>query len=120
MEQIPDGLELTRTAAWRNRLMFDVPYDEDRGVNPHHVMHNVRESAFARFENAEIFFQDLAGITYDLSHRPERPSMIMCVSSKAGRSKVSSALRFPMPAWPEEPAARGIGAFMRRFARGVR
>jgi SAM-dependent methyltransferase len=120
MEHITNGLELTRKAAWRNRLMFDVPYDEDAGVNPHHVVHNVREDAFACFDNAEIFFQDLAGVTYDARTKPERPNMIMCISSRSNLPRVSRKLRFPLPAWPDEPpASRGIG-LLRRLISGAR
>jgi len=116
MEHVPDGLELARAAAWRNRLMFDVPYDEDPGVNPHHVVHNVREDAFRDFNNAEIFFQDLAGVTYGAGQKPERPNVIICVSSTTSLPSVSRKrrfpsrkLRFPLPAWPDEPPVSGIG-----------
>lgn len=98
MEHIPDGLELTRQSSWRQRLMFDVPYAEAKGVNPHHVVHDVKEDAFGRFQDAELFFQDLAGVTYDLGRKPERPNMIMCIASRRGLARVSRALRFPIEA----------------------
>ena len=61
IEHIPDGLELTRQSSWRQRLMFDLPYAEAKGVNPHHVVHDVKEDAFRRFEDAELFFPGSRG-----------------------------------------------------------
>ncbi len=113
MEHVADGIELARSAAWHSRLMFDVPYDEAAGVNRHHVVHDVREDAFAHFDNAEIFFQDLAGVTYDADHKPERPNVIICVSSTNDLPRVSRLLRFPLPAWPDQPPALGIGPLLR-------
>jgi len=72
IEDGPDCVRLIRSAAFRERVAFDVPYDEDRGINPHHLVHNVRESALAAFDDAEIFFQDLASVIYDVSMKPER------------------------------------------------
>jgi hypothetical protein len=41
--------------------MFDVPYDEPTGRNPHHVVNDIREESFSAWEDAELFFQDLDG-----------------------------------------------------------
>jgi SAM-dependent methyltransferase len=118
MEHVPGGLELTRRANWRYRLMFDVPYDEPPGVNRHHVVSNVTEDSFERFENPEIFFQDLAGMTYDRARKPERPNMIICVSTRAGSPQISRRLRFPFDAWSEDgpgPRTQGLTASVRRL-----
>jgi SAM-dependent methyltransferase len=120
MEHVPDGLRLVRAASGGSRLMFDVPYDEAPGVNPHHVIFNVREDAFADFADAEIFFQDLAGVTYDVRTKPERPNMIICVSSASGLPSVSGAFRFPMAAWEEEPPRRNWIDSLRRLVSGRR
>jgi SAM-dependent methyltransferase len=114
MEHIPDGLELTRQSSWRQRLMFDVPYAEAKGVNPHHVVHDVKEHAFGRFGDAEVFFQDLAGVTYDLRRKPERPNMIVCVVSRPGLARASRELRFPIDGWDEgKPPPRRASAYER-------
>src|SRR5262249_53151360 len=101
MEHIPDGLELTRQSSWSQRLMFDVPYAEAKGVNRHHVVHDVKEDAFWRFDDAQIFFQGVAGVTYDVGSKPERPNMIMCIASKPGLARASRELRFPIDGWDE-------------------
>jgi SAM-dependent methyltransferase len=123
MEHVPDGLELIRRADWRYRLLFDVPYDETPGVNPHHVVHNVTEASFEHFDNAEIFFQDLGGVTYDRGHKPERPNVIVCVSSRPDLKPVQRLLRFPIRPWSEyDPGPRPRGAIpaLRRSAGGAR
>jgi hypothetical protein len=100
MEHIPDGLELTRQSSWRQRLMFDVPYAEAKGVNPHHVLHDVKKDSFRALRNSELL-QDLAGATYDLRRKPERPDMIMCIASRPGLVRASRELGFPIVGWDE-------------------
>lgn len=111
MEHIPDGLELVRQSSWRQRLMFDMPYAEAEGVNPHHIVHDMQEDAFGRFEDAELFFQDLAGVTYDRRRKPERPNIIMCIASRPGLARVSRELCFPIDGWDEgRPPPQRAGA----------
>ena len=109
LEHIPNWLRLALSIKWRYRLMFDVPYNEPAGPNPHHVLHNIREDSFSEFPRAEIFFQDLAGIIYDAGHKPPKPNMIICVCSNPDLPKVSERIRFPIKAW--QPRV----AFNRRF-----
>lgn len=106
MEHVPDGLELTREANWRQRLMFEVPYAEAEAVNLHHVIHDVREDAFTAFPNAEVLFQDLAGVTFDQKRKPPRPNVIICVASRDGLPRVYRSLRFPVPAWGGDDVPR--------------
>jgi SAM-dependent methyltransferase len=103
-EHIPHGLDLARATRWRNRLLFDVPYDEGEG-NPHHVLHRIREDAFRDFPDAELFYQDLAGVTYDARAKPERPNLIICVCSRPGLPKVAGLMQFPLAAWTPQPAS---------------
>ena len=131
IEHVDDGLELARSIPARCRVMFDVPYAEPRGVNPHHRVHDVREEAFAAFENAELFFQDLWGTMYDSAHTPRRPNMIMCVWTRADLPPVTERSSFPIRGWRPDSAAerlrlvyeRGIvygGRMKRRLLASVR
>jgi len=97
-EHIPNGLELAFMAKRKYRLIFNVPYDEPKG-NPHHVLFGICEEDFKPFSNAELFFEDLEGRTFDMHMKPVKPNMITCVCSKPGLPKVSEMLKFPLPAW---------------------
>ena len=102
-EHIPGGLALAVSVNWRRRLMFDVPYDEPAGPNPHHVLTRIREEDFAGFPGAELFYQDLEGAIYDRGSKPPKPNMILCVCSKPGLPPVGRGdIPFPLSAWREE------------------
>jgi SAM-dependent methyltransferase len=104
LEHLPEGLALARRARWRNRLLIDVPYDETPGVNPHHVLTGIREKDFADFGDAELFYQDLDGVIYDVGCKPPRPNMIICVMSRLGLPRSGRLpLAFPVPAWRSDP-----------------
>jgi SAM-dependent methyltransferase len=107
MEHLPDGLSLIHGARWRNRLLFDVPYDEPAEANPHHVLTGIRESDFSVFADAELFYQDLDGVIHDSARKPPRPNMIVCVCTRPGLPRVADLpLEFPVPAWrPDREAA---------------
>ncbi len=99
-EHIPDGLELALKARWRFRLLFDVPYDEPPGRNPHHVLFNIREESFSIFPETELFYQDLAGVVYDAANKPPEPNIIFCVYNRSDLVKVGgSYISFPVPPW---------------------
>ena len=100
LEHVPDGLRLAFSTKWRSRLLFDVPYDEPAGRNPHHVLHRLREEDFAGIPEAELFFQDLDGAIYNRQNKPPQPNMIICVCSHPDLPKVTAtSMRFPLPAW---------------------
>lgn len=100
MEHLPEGLSRIHGARWRNRLLFDVPYDEPADANPHHVLKGIREADFSGFADAELFYQDLDGVIHDAAGKPPRPNMIVCVCTRPGLPKVADLpLRFPVPAW---------------------
>jgi SAM-dependent methyltransferase len=100
LEHIHNGLQLARSSKWRYRLLFDVPYDEQKGPNPHHLITGIREEQFSEYGDAEIFYQDLDGIVYDTKHKPAKPNMIMCVCSHQNLPKIGSMdILFPLPAW---------------------
>jgi len=102
-EHIPGGLALAVSGRWSRRLMFDVPYDEPPGSNPHHLLTGIREEHFAGFAGAELFYQDLDGIIYDRKNKPPKPNMILCVCSRPGLPPVTGGgIPFPLPAWREE------------------
>ncbi len=92
LEHIPNGIDLAVNARWNRRLMFDVPYAEPRGRNPHHVLSEITEVDFARFNDAELFFQDLAGVIYGAAQKPTAPNMILCACRKSGLTQVTSML----------------------------
>ncbi len=97
-EHVPGGLRLALSAKWLYRLLFDVPYDEPEGGNPHHVLTGITEESFVGFPGAELFFQDLAGVIYDVRHKPPSPNMIICVQSRPELPEVSSLITFPVAA----------------------
>lgn len=101
-EHIPGGVELAASGKWGRRLMFDVPYDEPPGPNPHHVLTGIREEDFDGFPGAELFYQDLAGTMYDRDTRPPNPNMILCVLSRPGIPPAGNLLSFPVPPWGGE------------------
>jgi SAM-dependent methyltransferase len=105
LEHIQNGIQLAMSTKWRYRLLFDVPYDEPEEVNPHHLLTGIREENFSEFPNAELFFQDLSGIIYDVHHKPPKPNMVICVSSHPSLPKVgSTTMDFPLPAWEPDRA----------------
>lgn len=106
-EHIPNGLQLALSSRWHYRLLFDVPYNEPTGPNPHHLITGIREINFVNFTDAELFYQDSSGIIYDARHKPQKPNMIICVCTdpdfpKAGSIKID----FPLPAWQPEQKRR--------------
>ena len=105
-EHIPDGLNLALRTRWRFRLMFDVPYDEPPGRNLHHVLFNIREESFSTFPETELFYQDLAGIVYDVAHKPPEPNIIFCVCNRPDLVKIGeSDISFPVPPWQPRSAS---------------
>jgi SAM-dependent methyltransferase len=106
MEHFPEGLSLVHGSRWRNRLLFDVPYDEPAGANPHHMLTGIREVDFSGFAEAEFFFQALDGVIYDAARKPPRPNMIVCVCTRPGLPRVADLpLGFPVPAWRSDREA---------------
>ena len=102
-EHIQDGLRLALSAKCRHRLLFDVPYRESRGKNPHHVVFEFCEETFSGFHEMEFFFQDLEGVIYPRAHKPPNPNMMICVRSHPKLPKVSdSPISFPCSAWEPE------------------
>lgn len=101
-EHIPGGLALAASGRWSRRLMFDVPYDEPPGLNPHHLMTGIREEDFDGFPGAELFYQDLDGILYDRKNKPPKPNMILCVFRRPSLPEVGCGMSFPLPAWGGE------------------
>lgn len=99
LEHVPRGVEVARNSRWRHRLIFDVPYDEPPGANPHHQLHELRGEDMRELENAELFFQDLRGVIYAQRRRRPRPNMILCVSSRDGMPLVTPQIGFPVAAW---------------------
>ncbi len=100
IEHIRNGLKLIKLSRWRYRLIFDVPYDEARGVNQYHVLTKITEKDFKKFSNRELFYEDLGGIIYDVQHKPPKPNMIMCVASHRRLSKIKNLkIKFPISAW---------------------
>ncbi len=113
IEHIENGIEFVHGSNWKQRLMFDVPYDEPAGVNPHHVISEIREETFEPFQPAELFFQDLEGEIFSQNEKPPRPNMIICCCRAEDLKPLNAGLSFPyMPDWqavggyavPEAPA----------------
>lgn len=88
IEHVPDGLDVARRSRWTTRLLFDVPYDEPAGRNPHHVLSGIKEEDFARFPGCELRFQDLMGVVYEPHARPDDANMIMALARRDGAPAV--------------------------------
>ncbi len=99
-EHLTDGLQLALSTKWRSRLLIDVPYDEPKGRNPHHVLYRIREESFSEIPRAELFFQDLDRVIYDIRRKPSEPNIIVCVCSRPDLPKVfETSVDFPFLAW---------------------
>jgi SAM-dependent methyltransferase len=99
-EHVPDGIGLALLCRWCYRLIFDVPYCESAGVNPHHKVFGICEENFDKFPEVELFYQNLQGVIFNTSQKPQNPNMIICVSSNPNIPKISSTdIHFPVPAW---------------------
>jgi SAM-dependent methyltransferase len=101
IEHIDDGLEVAFKMRWKERLLFNVPYDESPG-NSHHVLLGITEKDFERFTNVELYYEDLGGRTYDAATKPTKPNMITCICSNSRLPSVGIMnMTFPLPAWEE-------------------
>jgi hypothetical protein len=88
---------------------LDVPYNEPKGRNPHHLINNIDEKSFADFPEAEIFYQDLGGVVYDINKKPPSANIIICICSHPDLPRISDTiLNFPLPAWTEDVGLEGI------------
>jgi len=126
VEHIPDGIELVMRTKWRYRLMFDVPYNEPSGPNPHHVLCGITEEQFSAIPTSELLFEDLAGAIYDQSRKPAAPNMILCICRNASLDRVSPAFDFPIAPWKSDMAvhaasqhslSRRLKNLLRRFGK---
>ncbi|MCK4827436.1 class I SAM-dependent methyltransferase [bacterium] len=108
-EHIDDGLQLALSTIYRNRVMFEVPFNEPEG-NPHHVLMSIREEDFSSFPEAELFFQDLGGIIYNIQKKPLKPNGIICIHGRAKLPKITgNKIVFPLKAWePDEFESRQL------------
>ncbi|NJD02113.1 MAG: class I SAM-dependent methyltransferase [Ruminiclostridium sp.] len=99
LEHIPDGLKLGVLSNWSKRLILSVPYNEPKNANPHHALSGIREEHFSDI-NAEFFYEDLNGITYDKNNKPPKPNIIIYVRTHPTLPKIAdSHINFPIPAW---------------------
>ena len=96
LEHVPNGLDLAFASKRRGRLLFDVPYAEPKGTNPHHIIHDINEDSFARIDGIEFFFQDLQGNIFDAKHKPENANMIICALSNPNLAPISEIINFPI------------------------
>jgi len=101
LEHVADGIRLAAAAPWRNRLIFDVPYDEPPGVNAHHLLHHISEGDMPT--GSEWFYQDINGNIHE--HKPRWPNVIACVASASHVDRVGTRIGFPFRAW-RPPAKR--------------
>ena len=108
-EHIPNGLEVALSIKCRNRILFEVPYNEPDG-NPHHILLGIHEEDFSAFPSAELYFQSLDGIIYDLPNKPLNPNGIICVYGRPDRKKISeTSMTFPLQGWlPEDKEFRQL------------
>jgi len=79
MEHIEEGIALLRRLKFGRLALISTPYDEAKGVNPHHVLWNITEQSYAGFGLIEFFYTDLQGNLYDKNHQPERTINLIAV-----------------------------------------
>lgn len=100
LEHIKGGLELAKKSRFKSRLIFDVPYNENSGPNPYHLITGIKEKNFDIFPRKELFFEDLSGNIYNLKNKPLKPNMIICVASSGKMPPLAQKkMKFPIPAW---------------------
>src|SRR6266540_6188196 len=99
LEHIPSGLELAHSSKWRLRLLFDVPYDEAPGVNPHHVLYHLTADKLKWLENPEFFYQDLRGVVQRRRPRKARRNVLLCLCRRKGIPKIARIISFPVAHW---------------------
>jgi protein-L-isoaspartate O-methyltransferase len=95
LEHVPDGLGLVKLIKFNQRIMIDVPYDEEPG-NEHHVLTGIKEDSFAALENFEFFYEDLNGRIFDAGSKPKKANMIMVVISAPTLPKIGTLFKFPI------------------------
>ncbi len=95
LEHVPDGLTLIGRIHFHQRVMVDVPYDEEPG-NEHHILTGIKEDAFANLQNFELFYEDIEGRIFDAANKPDTPNMVMAVISAPGLPTVGSMFQFPI------------------------
>ncbi|TIX87102.1 methyltransferase domain-containing protein [Rhizobium sp. P44RR-XXIV] len=98
LEHIENGLELARQFDFSRRIMINVPYREPEG-NIHHKVHFIDESSFARYDDAEFFFEDMIGVTDTSPEKMEFANSIVCILTRDHSPKVADILKFPFAPW---------------------
>jgi len=99
-EHIHGGLALAGQVRWRRRFLFDLPYDEPPGYNPHHIITRILEGDLASFPGAELFCQDGCGVIFDAPNKPPDPKIVVCICRRAeGPRLVDIDIPFPFAAW---------------------
>jgi len=80
-EHIENVWDLINKIKFKKMLIFDMPYNEEPGNNPHHKILGVVEKDFEKLVSSyELFYEDIEGkIT---KQKPEKPNMIMCLCRK--------------------------------------
>jgi SAM-dependent methyltransferase len=97
LEHVPNGIQHILSSKWTSRLIFDVPYDEKEGNNPHHLITGIREKDFEGFPGAELFFQDLCGKIYNYEDKPSTPNMIICACRNREKPPLNNHnIKFPI------------------------
>ena len=96
MEHVPDGVNIMRKANYKHRVMFDVPYNEKVEANDHHLVTRIKEEHFADFENAEFLYEDLKGMIFSSTQKPEAPNLIMCVCTAPGMKPIEQLFSYPV------------------------
>lgn len=101
LEHIIDGLDFALKIPFANRLMVNVPFNED-DRNPFHLVHWIDERSFDNYLNKEFFYESLSGVT-SLKRDPENPpNSIICVSTMGDLDKVSEIFDSPLAPWRPE------------------
>lgn len=111
IEHVPDGINECLNARFTARLMFDVPYREPAGVNPHHLLSNITEDDFKDFKGCELLFEENSGAIYYAPAREPWPNMILCAVSRDHLQPLKDAFQYPVAPWQATDQSRKWNLF---------
>lgn len=98
LEHIEDGLSIGLSTRWARRLLINVPFNE-KPANVHHCIHLITREHFFEQQQAEIFYEDLQGVTYKGEVIPDDVNSIVYTQRSFELLPVETLFSFPLRSW---------------------